>query len=413
MKAIFLTGLAALCLIVAACGSTEEQKAEGPIRDDLTGLDTTRPLISEADLAETRDLILVPYRENGKWGFADASMKVVVPVKYDQVFPFKEGLAVVIRDSSYGMVDKRGREVIPPTYNRITESACGVIALKVGSDYVLVNREGKRINDEVYEGVLPYTCSDERIPVMRGGKVAFLDNRGRQMTGFDYERIYGFRHGVAPVMKDGRWGLIDREGRKRGSFDYAGILPFESGLGVALKMDSAGNEKWGVLDSMGNVLIPFEYGYISGTFSGKHVVCWKYDPLEFTKKNNVGKSNPAMIFDREGKMTGRTELELWDDFSEGLVVAEKDGKFGFADHSGTLKIPAEYDWACGFKMGMAWVQKGEYYGFINKAGEVVIPIRYHSAFDYVYMAEDGAKVVDPETGDLILVDKSGKEYRKK
>ena len=64
---------------------------------------------------------------DGKTGFVDETGKEVIPLKYDFVKPFSEGLAVVaiheplpqgiLFPTKYGFVDKTGKEIVPPKYD--------------------------------------------------------------------------------------------------------------------------------------------------------------------------------------------------------------------------------------------------------------------------------------------------------
>ncbi|MEY3443860.1 MAG: hypothetical protein RLZZ519_2141, partial [Bacteroidota bacterium] len=44
------------------------------------------------------------------------TQKVILPLKYDDVGAFREGLAYVRKDNRYGYIDKTGKEVIPLQY---------------------------------------------------------------------------------------------------------------------------------------------------------------------------------------------------------------------------------------------------------------------------------------------------------
>jgi hypothetical protein len=50
---------------------------------------------------------------------------------------------------------------------------------------------------------------------------------------------------------------------------------------------------------------------------------------------------------------------------EGLIAVEKDGKCGFADTSGNIVVPLEYDFVMGFNEGYAWVQKDGKWGILH------------------------------------------------
>jgi len=64
---------------------------------------------------------LIPYRKGDKWGFSTEDKKIVVPPKYDRVWPFREGKTAtkVMLKGKYGMIDRRGKEVVRPIYDEI------------------------------------------------------------------------------------------------------------------------------------------------------------------------------------------------------------------------------------------------------------------------------------------------------
>jgi hypothetical protein len=47
--------------------------------------------------------------KDGKWGFIDKTGRVVIPLIYDYVEPFHEGLCRFLKDGKYGFIDKTGR----------------------------------------------------------------------------------------------------------------------------------------------------------------------------------------------------------------------------------------------------------------------------------------------------------------
>jgi hypothetical protein len=53
---------------------------------------------------------LIPYRKGDKWGFCDRNKKIVIPIKYDLVWPFSEELAAVKLNGKLGYIDKEGKE---------------------------------------------------------------------------------------------------------------------------------------------------------------------------------------------------------------------------------------------------------------------------------------------------------------
>lgn len=73
------------------------------------------------------------------------------------------------------------------------------------------------------------------------------------------------------------------------------------------------------------------------------------------------------------------------DFSEGLAKVEQNGKVGFVNKNGETVVPIEYEDAGFFKEGCVWVVKNGKYGFVDKTGKEIIPTQY----DYAYPFSDG------------------------
>ena len=91
-------------------------------------------------------------------------------------------------------------------------------------------------------------------------------------------------------------------------------------------------------------------------------------------------------------------------FSEGLVGAKLNGKWGFIDKTGKEVIPFKYDYAEEFINGLARVKLNGKYGFIDKTDKEVIPFKYDDARSF----RNGLMAVKLN-GKWGFIDKSGKE----
>lgn len=414
LRTIFLSLL--LSLAIAACGtdSTNNPEQEASEEEPLIGFDTTRALFSDSSELATAHQIRIPFLEDSLWGYKDTNGVVIVPPQYLSATPFNRGLSIVRTKSGFGLLDKSGKHIMEPTFANIEDCGCGVFAIQQKRGYALVNRNGKRIDKGKVTQIIPFGCENDRIPVRRGGAYGYIDSKGNTISEFDFVDAQPFFHNVAPSRKVNEqfWRIIDKSGKPINQERFEMLYPFVEGLGVGMKKNLDGSSKYGVVDTAGNTIIPFQYARITGAFSGDYIACAAYDPYEIESKGLPENANTWFIFDRKGEKVGETHNTLWDDFSEGMIVASKGEKFGFINAEGKLVIPFQYDWACGFKNGMAWVGKSEKFGFIDAKGKLVIPMKYAAANDYVFMENDGAMVRDPETGERFYIDKNGTEYRK-
>src|SRR5690554_5998565 len=60
---------------------------------------------------------LARIKQDGKWGYLDATGKEVIPFEYDDAGSFSEGLAPVMKRKKWGYIDKSGRVVIDLHYD--------------------------------------------------------------------------------------------------------------------------------------------------------------------------------------------------------------------------------------------------------------------------------------------------------
>jgi len=149
-----------------------------------------------------------------------------------------------------------------------------------------------------------------------------------------YDYVYHtFVDGLTWVSKDGLTGLVDTMGNIVVPLEYSAVEFFSDGLAAVSK-----DGKWGYVDRSGNVVIP----------------------LSFTSAA---------------------------DFSEGLAAvgsSEHDGKCGYIDTAGNVVIPFEYDWAFNFKNGYAQVRNDRDYYYIDKTGRVQ-PYDFMNQYSSGYM----------------------------
>lgn len=81
-------------------------------------------------------------------------------------------------------------------------------------------------------------------------------------------------------------------------------------------------------------------------------------------------------------------------YSEGMALAEKDGKWGYANAAKQIVIPIQYDSAVSFNLGIAAVNKDGKLGVIRQDGKYLIQPVYDALLPVdcgLYIAQKGAK----------------------
>ena len=148
------------------------------------------------------------------------------------------------------------------------------------------------------------------------------------------------------------------------------------------------NGKWGFVDEVGRVVIPYKYDDVR-EFSEGLAAVW----LELWKT--------WVFIDKNDKVVIPFHFDVMDvnGFYEGLAAVQRSntGKWGFVDMTGREIAPYKYDYVSNFSGGYATVNRrfgrDEQWGVINRIGEEVVPLVHFSR----NRAETAAAIVRTES----------------
>jgi hypothetical protein len=84
-------------------------------------------------------------RSGATYGFVNDRGKEITPFIYTQAFPFREGRALVSKESRIGFIDKNGQEVIPCIYSSAGFFVDGKSKVKLGDEEFYIDKNGKRL----------------------------------------------------------------------------------------------------------------------------------------------------------------------------------------------------------------------------------------------------------------------------
>jgi hypothetical protein len=160
----------------------------------------------------------------GKSGFVDVTGKVIVEPKYDEVYPFSNGLALVKSGDKFGFIDRNGTEVIRPQFDNACSFSEELAAVKISGKYGYIDKEGRTKIQPQFDKAYSFSEGLARIEVFvkvdpRRDAVekqyGYIDKEGRLVIPAIFDAASDFRGGVAKVI-DSIYGLetyINREGK--------------------------------------------------------------------------------------------------------------------------------------------------------------------------------------------------------
>lgn len=361
---------------------------------------------------DSLNLVFAERMDNKKGGF-NFNQEIVIPFIYDKLGGFADNnLAYAAKDKKYGYINPKGETVIPFIYDDADWFRSGVASVKYQGKYGCLDAENRWIITPDYSEIENW--NDNWVPVKKDDKWAFFDKSGKQWTEFCYDKIIRASkdrdriciNSLGLVMKDGKYAYLNsnlQEVVPLGTFDSA--LPFnEYPVGIVGK-----KKKWGVIDSLGHLILPLEYDKIE--YIGD--CCGEYTLLSLKKDERIAvmsaktreKTEPLFL---KFYMSGQRLVEEGG-YKNIFMAQNLENKYGCVDSVLNIMIPFEYSEIQPLSPYLI-VAHGSSYGLINWKNEIVADFVYdniyYCRFDdlYILTGKNKACIMDAK-GNILLPDK--------
>ena len=402
---------------------------------NLEGKQITKPVYDEISSINYKEGTFL-VKQNELEGIINMKGKVIIKCEYESVTSDnyysengnkKQAGFIVSKKTEdgyrYGYANYRGTIILYPIYTqleRVTEIANekGVyfIAFKNGQAGLLKNN--KEILNYEYEDI-QYNVLGSIFVTKRNGKYGAVNQEGTTVLYPEYDNVYtGGMY--LNALKDKDIFIFDLNGNKIETNEVSKTKTENANYYITIDK----NNKYKVVDSKDNIIIDKDYTYIeylpgdyfiverdskSGIIdsNGKSVIELKYDSisrinetdiLQMETNKNIALYNLNMkeivsmdnaivkevkdekayillysdtdfkYFDKKGNIL--TSQNLFENNS--LFAKNINGKWGFVDKDGNLKVQNDYELVTDFnKYGFAGIKKDGKWGSINQNGEVV------------------------------------------
>ena len=318
--------------------------------------------------------------------------------KYDSLADFEFGYSIVKKEK-YGLIDYKGQEVLGCSYDTIYSITPDAKVLKQNEKLGIVEYNGKKITELDYDNILFKSDSipAKIIALKKGQHWGIVDFKGNIIVSFEYDNIASIDTHNAVIGKDNKYGMIDSIGNFIVELKYDTIYYHYEESKISL---TELNNCIGLINSQNRVVTGCDYNCNYLTFSSigeryPRVAAPKNGYIRFEKfQADAYKSTLyGMVECETGKEVIPFEYDDMGDYSEGLIWAEKDHKYGYLDINNKVVIQFKYGVAYNFSEGLAAVgERDGYYdavmgrvpnfkiGFINKSDNIVIPFQFKPQF---------------------------------
>lgn len=248
------------------------------------------------------------------------------------------------------------------TYQEVTEICNGGIQVKNDGLWGLATATGALVIPCEYDRISTYSS----VAITQKGKVFSAVNSDNNRYALSHTDITSFGN-----LNNDRIGVKTKEGWKLANGDFnTGILVVdELGMYSNGYIPAKKNGKWGFMAPNGSDWqVEPQYDELIMDELGRCVAQDAY----FARSGN------KVLLYVNGERVGDS-YEDAKPFADGWAAVKKNGKWGFIDTTGEVKIDYQFDKALSFGQHLAAVQQGRYWGYISLEGKTVIHANFLEA----------------------------------
>ncbi len=335
-----------------------------------------------------------------EWLYLSSKNEVLTKLVADDLFPTSSDLNIIQSGGKYGLIDSNQKIILPIEFDRLKEVANGKFMAKKNKKWGLIKTDNKILVSFEYDSIQVQSLGLQSFMKYKGWQLH--DSVGNILSNKFYDFIGEFDGVSYKVQNKGYWGLLNLNGEEIIHCVFDSITDRLSQM-VAVKFKGqygvmGVHENWKVAPQPYPIRLVNEDKYVllqSGnaflkSFEGE-IIYFTPHRMEFKKDywlEFLPDGSEKMI-SYDGMILKRTEFPVSDSknevfiTSEGLRGIKKDGKYGFVDERGKLRVANRYDSIDDFREGLAPVKLIGKWGFVSPQDKIVVQPNYESVTHFV------------------------------
>jgi hypothetical protein len=356
----------------------------------------------------------------GLWGAINKKGEAVLPFEYISLIHGKKGtLLAALNYHEYGLLSRTNVVLVPLEYRQVIHVNDSVLIFHRQYQQVVaevLNQGDVRLLDTFgYDQFEPLGFPNPKVfsAQIIDGKTGIVDLNNRVLLPFEYHKIHWQKGNLINFETEkSLHGLVNFQNQVRVPAIYRSIYLTENP-----NLFGVNNDRYqrGVIDSMGNIIVPPQY-----------YTCWVLENLECIKCKTV-KGHYA-LWNAQGKQLSQEiyeEIHGWKDVPNLLVAQLPDSKkWQILDRQGRVMNAEPVDDYYFFPFGLRG-EKAGLAAIFNLSGHQVTDFIYKNTFTIFKTEADASKrarelglpngtrlvcQATNTTGVRVYVDDTGKEY---
>lgn len=336
-----------------------------------------------------------------RWSLMDNEHKELVATTCDELLPYSSGY-IVKNGNQFGVWDTQFNSTIPISYEHLYGTDSNLAIAKQHGKYGLISSGNEVILPFAYDSICVsknFVRLEERLL----GKPSWMlyDTYGIRKSEKSYESISAFNGKFFEVRNYGLFGVMNRYGKETVHCVYDSILDYSDNQ-IIVKFHG----HYGIIDFNENWILPpqpyrvklvdddhyiqqEEGNYLFKNFTGD-LIYFTDNPIsvnQFVIEETLPDGTVKEI-SFQGVTISRTappvtiDTQIISDEFEGYRGIKKNGKYGFIDNKGRLRIANRYEAIGNFKNGYAPVKILGKWGFVDTNDQIVINPSYRFVSDF-------------------------------
>ncbi|MBW6536852.1 MAG: WG repeat-containing protein [Mariniphaga sp.] len=305
-------------------------------------------------------------RLNSKWGRIDEHGKWIFPCIYDNIFSLRTyGYDKTVHNDNFqvtlnglsGIVSKTGEEVIPIIYNYLGSFKNGVAKVNINEKWGYINEAGETFIPIVFNRVIALRglADDSRyLGIEHTLEKEKIKDKQNVLRHFSVSDMSGYLH--IYDCPDGFVGIINNKDETE-EYIFDSYNCFKNGRAIAHK-----NGFCGVVDMELNSIVDFRYDDIK--------------PLTEEGFLKAKKKSLWGIVDYNGKEIVPHTYDEINNFNDEFLLVKKDGCLGTISTNFEEVISPIYQSISRNKTGLLKVQLSDFFGYIDLKNNIIIQPKY-------------------------------------
>jgi len=334
-----------------------------------------------------------------EWFFINNKNEITNRFPADELIPVNEKLFIIKISEKYGLIDNELKLLCPVRYDQLTP---------LNDDLYLTRQSGKMgVIKSDNTIVVPFdydTLYAEGIALRAYRKIegwSLIDLANNKLTQKNYDWIGSQNQKLFPVINNHYWGAVNENGEEIIHCVFDSLVQFKNNLVVVKFKNQYGviniNEDWIIAPQAKPIHLINDQLYSQKQPPNIFIKNLKGEVIYFTDNRLEFKEDFFLEYladgtektiDYQGRTVTRvsppviSNVERVFQSSEGLRGVKRDGKFGFIDERGRLRIANRYDDIGEFHEGMAPFKLIGMWGFINTSDQLIINPNYEKVGNF-------------------------------